>query len=221
MAIHRGGQAPRVYAGTAMVSAVYRGTTEIWRANQENLYDITASGTLTVPDWAAFADVGVIGGGGGGATGNNGASEANGEGGNAAVWSTATVTVSPGGVLTFTIGAGGTGGTGGVVMNSGGQGGTTSVSSPYGSLSSTGGTGGAGSTATRDRTGHGAAAVTFNGVTFASSANVTPNNLVNVGPVGNAPGGGGGGGRYPGWFQSAHAGGAGGAGRARVRFRSY
>ena len=213
MSLYRGGAPARVYIGDALASAVYQGTTEIWRRDPAYT-DVATSGTVTVPTWAAYADVGVIGGGGGGATADNGVTSAHGEGGNAATWATQTVAVKPGDVLTFTIGDGGPGGAGGV-KRSGAQGGTSSVTGPGLSLTSPGGTGGVGQAASGDRTGHGAASATLNGATFPAGADVGAET------TGTTPGGGGGGSSYKGWLQTPNNAAAGGKGGGRVRFRSY
>lgn len=213
MSLYRAGAPARVYVGDTLASAVYKGTTEVWRRDPAYT-DVSASGPVTVPPWAAVADVGVIGGGGGGATGDNGLSSAHGEGGNAAAWQTQTVAVTPGDVLTFTLGNGGPGGSGGV-KKSGTAGGATTVTGPGLSLTSPGGTPGVGSTSSGDRTGHGAAAATLNGATFPPGTDVGPE------ATGTLPGGGGGGSSYKGWGRTPNNAAAGAQGRGRVRFRSY
>ena len=212
--VYRGTTPGRVYIGTQLAKAVYRGITEIWRRDPAYV-DVSASGTHTAPSFAVYADVGVLGAGGGGATGDNGSSTANGEGGNAAVWQYQTITVNPGDVLNFTIGNGGAGATG-ATKRSGTAGGSSSVTGPGLSLTSSGGSPGIGTTANRDSTGHGASSYTApNGAEFPGSSDVGADTN------GSTPGGGGGGGSYPGWFGTVRPGRNGGNGAGRIRWRSY
>ncbi|ANA87595.1 hypothetical protein PBI_JEANIE_17 [Gordonia phage Jeanie] len=214
MSLYRAGSPARVYVGDALASAVYKGTVKVWQRDPSTEGG-TQSVTLTVPAYAAFADVGVIGGGGGGATADNGITTSNGEGGNASSWRTATIPVKPGDTITITIGNGGAGGSGGAKRN-GAAGGASTATGPAGlNLNAPGGTGGVGSTTNDDTTGHGAAAVTVNGTVFPGSSNVT------AGQPGSQFGGGGGGGPYPGWVSSPAAGGTGAKGGYQIVWRSY
>lgn len=167
--------------------------------------------TVTAPS-NGYADVGVIGGGGGGATGDNGLSTANGKGGSPASWSSKTIAVNAGDVITLNIGSGGPGASGSV-KKSGTAGSNSTASGPNLNLTSTGGLPGTGGTANGDRTGRGATASSINGLTLPGSDDVSTNS------VGNTPGGGGTGGDYPGLFGSAKAGYKGGDGLGLIRFR--
>lgn len=213
MSLYGGDGPARVYVGDALASAVYKGDVLVWQ--RDPVYtDVDATGSVTVPTWAALADVGVIGGGGGGATADNGSSTSNGAGGSPGAWVTRTVPVVPGDVITFTLGTGGAGGSGGA-KRSGTAGGQTQATGPGWSITSPGGSPGLGSTTNDDTTGYGASPATLNGATFPGGANVAAR------AVGSTPAGGGGGGPYPGWFGSPQSAGPGGPGRARIRFRSY
>ncbi|GMV27702.1 MAG: hypothetical protein AMXMBFR58_37330 [Phycisphaerae bacterium] len=213
MSLYRAETPARVYLGDQLAAAVYRGEVIVWR--RDPLYlDAAATITVTVPTWAALADVGVLGGGGGGATADNGASTSNGSGGNAAVWATETISVVPGQQISLTIGPGGAGGSGGV-KRSGTAGTASSASSGTWSLTSAGGTPGVGSTTNDDVTGHGAYSAELNGAVFPGGVDVAAR------ATGSTPGGGGGGGPYPGWFGSAQSAGPGAPGSARIRWRSY
>ncbi len=74
--------------------------------------EVTASGTWTVPDRVTKAQI--IGSGGGGGGGGGGTVGSGGGGGGGAKVSIAHVTLTPGDVITITIGTGGAGGAGGV-----------------------------------------------------------------------------------------------------------
>lgn len=210
--VYRGTTPGRVFVGTQLAKSVYRGVVEIWRRDHTYL---DTSGTVVVPTYAAFADVGVLGGGGGGATGDNGVSTANGEGGFAATWATQTIAVTPGATLTFSLGSGGAGASGGT-KRSGSTGGASTVTGPGLNLTSNGGAPGIGTSANRDSTGSAAQGVTTgNGATFPAGSTVgadTDNNTI---------GSGGGGGSYPGWFGAVRPGKNGGPGAGRIRWRSY
>lgn len=112
--------------------------------------DKTTAGTdtLTVPTWARHAEVQMLGAGGGG---GGSAAGFSGGGGGAGGYSFGIVSVTPGAVLTRTIGAGGTGAGGGGTASAGGSTSLTGFGSASGGGGGTGGTttsaGGAGGTA--------------------------------------------------------------------------
>jgi len=89
------------------------------------------AGNMPVPSWATHAEVHVVGGGGGGGGATAGKS---GGGGGAGGYSWGVISVTPGGSIPYTVGAGGAGGAAG---GNGGTGGTSS----FGSMTATGGTG--------------------------------------------------------------------------------
>jgi hypothetical protein len=173
---------------------------------------VTSNDTVTVPSGVTLAKISCVGGGGSGGGGGSALSaggvvnQAGGGGGGAASSRSQVVTVTPGQVLTATIGAGGSGGGAGGAVN-GGVGGNgvsgsaTTVTGTGVSVIGTGGAGGRGSAANSATSAGGGAWGT--GVLLATSTVTAPGqggpSAVNlVGQQGGSPaglnGGGGGGG---------------------------
>ncbi|KXP08062.1 hypothetical protein AXK57_16395, partial [Tsukamurella pulmonis] len=184
----------------------------------------SGTGSFTAPSYAAFMDVGVIGGGASGATGDNGVTTAAGSGAPAAVWQSTTVAVKPGDVFNYSVGIGGARRNG---VKTSGENGTASTITKGGStvVASAGSIGPAGNTANNTRTGRGAAASSIAALALPGSADVnSPGNQDDTTIVdGNPPGGGGLGGPSVGWMNngSTKYSGMGGRGEIRYRFRSY
>lgn len=114
-------------------------------------FTASASGNVTVPAWASHAEVYVVGGGGGGGGGN--ATLAGGGGGSGGL-GFGVISVVPGAVMPYAVGAGGTGG--GVNGGNGGQSTFAGITATGGSgaLSSSGGFGGTTTGAPRNFTGN-------------------------------------------------------------------
>ncbi|QFP94648.1 minor tail protein [Mycobacterium phage LilMcDreamy] len=161
---------------------------------------VAASGNYTIPRWAEWIDVIVLGGGEAG----TGIVWGNGSGGRAGEWNAQRYYRGDDipwsqTVMQVTVGAGGTG--------NGGDGGQTYVfpGLQVATLLANGGSGNMGLT---NPTGEGVAAYTFQGVSYAGGASQTA-----LGNAGRAPGGGGAGGGF-----GANVGGAGA--RGQVWFRA-
>lgn len=225
MPIYRGGSLVRaIYRGTTPVLRAFLGTVEVWRRDPVDTVLTSGSGSITAPSYAAFMDVGVIGGGASGATGDNGISTAAGTGAPAAAWQSTTVAVKPGDVFNYSVGVGGARRNG---VKTKGEDGTASTITKGGStvVASAGSLGPAGNTANNTRTGRGAAASSVAALSLPGSSDVnSPGNADDTTIVdGNPPGGGGLGGPSVGWTQNGlnKYSGAGGRGEIRYRFRSY
>lgn len=148
-----------------------------WLSSESLAYSdftIAGSGSVTVPAWANFAEIHMIGAGGGGGGSGTGHS---GGGGGSGGYSFGIIPVTPGASLPYSVGAGGTGGTGG----NGASGGATTLSS----YSVTGGFGGNGTT-TSSGGGFGGAASNSGLRNFSGSDGGDGNNQ-----MGNIQGGGG------------------------------
>lgn len=194
----------------------------IWLSPQafsQTVQTFTASGSFTVPCGVTSISVQAWGGGGGGAGDGNNNTTAGGGGGGGG-YSTGTIAVTPGQVIAYTVGAGGTAGAG---ASNGGNGGNTTFST----VTANGGRGGtaegAGGTAGTGNTNNGVAGLAGSGTTGGNggaggnggNGGAGSPNGVNGNP-GTAPGGGGGGaGNRSG---GAEDGGAGGAGQIRITF---
>lgn len=216
MSIYRAGVPARVYIGDTLAQAVFRGETLIWlRDHEAREISIARTFTLVAPTYCALLDLAVIGGGGGGSTADNGATTANGKGGNPATWQYTTVAVKPGDQFTFTLGDGGAGGSGGV-KKSGSNGGPSTVTGPGVNLTSPGGTGAPGGTGNYNVTG-----LSSTGLTTPAGHILRASGTVGASATGEEPGGGGGGSAYKGWFQTPANAGAGGNGIGAYRIRSY
>lgn len=116
------------------------GTTASWGYAANNAAAVfTASGSWTCPAWVTRAKITVVGGGASGGTSNNTAAPPSGAAGGAAIkWAT----VTPGGVYTVTIGAGGVAAGAGTSTNPA-AGGASSVSGTGVSITANGGGSGA------------------------------------------------------------------------------
>lgn len=161
----------------------------------------TSSGTFTVPTGITKVWVTAVGGGGAGG-GSSGASSF-GNGGSGGVLKNEQVTVTPGGSVTVTIGAGGTG-VGGGTGNSGGQ-------TSFGSLTAAGGAGG------KKNFG---ASESLTGVNGGGNGGGVGGDANAGGGAAAANTGAGGGGAGRDQFASQLAGGAGGSGVVVVRWIS-
>lgn len=164
------------------------------------LAEFTSSDTYTIPPWAIYVDLAIIGGGGGARSGDLVAG--NGEGGRNAVWTTSTLVRGTdfhvdATSMTVTIGGGGAGslyGNPNPGANSGGAGGTTTISftNPGSTTSTRTSTGGASSVNNGPAfswNGLSPGNVDYMGRTFYGGATETV-----PGGSGNGPGGGGAGG---------------------------
>lgn len=193
-----------------------------------NMQAFTSSGTFTVPAGVTKIKVRVWGGGGGGGGVNGTAQSSGGSGGG---YSEGIFAVTPGAVLTVTIGAGGAGGNG--TPTNGTSGGTTSVTGCNsatgggpGSASSSGGqstttSGGSGSGGTINLGGtSGSGSITNGGGSGGGSPLGAPSSPVGsiggTGSGGSVPGGAGAGTANIG--AGGFAGGAGGAGMAIIEY---
>jgi prepilin-type N-terminal cleavage/methylation domain-containing protein len=191
----------------------------------DGLYTVdtfTGAGTIswTVPSGVISVTATVVGGGGGGSCGgtcSSGVGGIGGDGGAAGQTKTQSVSVTPLGAVSLTVGAGGTGGPGG-------SGGMPGNASAFSSISSTGGTEGdlsGGFNTTIDGLpGGSGAAGGFGGPKTSGNGTAGANAFTGAGVGGaggtggtgyGAGGGGGGGGSYDGWM-----GGNGGAGASGV-----
>lgn len=193
-----------------------------------------ASGSWTVPCGVTSVTITIWGGGGGG--GGSSANGSGGSGGGGGAQVTNTFVVTPGTVINYTIGAGGTAGA--AAGGTGGSGGQTSVTSGVPAMSAAGGTGGTGNS--------GAVGVAgANGVSAGGTVTNGTNGVVGgasggnggngggasggsgglgqtnaAGLSGNAPGGGGGGGEDNGGGSGDRSGGAGGSGQISFTYTS-
>lgn len=177
-------------------------------------YTAAGSGSYTIPSWANFVDVIVLGGGQGGGRGYGVGNP--GVGGAAGVWAAATLTRGTSiswatTTLSYTVGSGGAGGTVQTLnLNYGANGGSSSAST----VTAAGGSGGQAGLA-KVYYGDGPGNYTFNSVTYTGGAD----NTLEINPFGYegyAPGGGGqgGAGGFPGTVGGNGAAGA-------VYFRAY
>ena len=184
----------------------------------------TSGTSWTVPCGVTSVTVTIWGGGGGGGGSSTNGSGGSGGGGGARV--TNTFVVTPGTVINYTIGAGGTAGS--AAGGTGGSGGQTSVTSGVPAMSAAGGTGGAGNagaagvagangtssggTLTNGTNGIAGGASGGNGGNGGGTTTTFGNGNTNAaGSPGTAPGGGGGGGERAGG--TSFTGGAGGSGQ--------
>lgn len=184
---------------------------------------VSTAGTtvVTIPEWAQFLDVTMIGAGGGGHGGN--AATVHGEGGDAGTWVSETLERGvdfPVGAtsISVTVGAGGAGGDGSPSLP-GGNGGATvreAIASGKAAVTAAGGEGG---TLLGNSISEGDAAGnhTYNGTTYIGGGTAASNSM-NQGQTGKSPGGGGGGGAG-GFIGGGWSGGAGGRGGAWVTAR--
>lgn len=180
----------RVGGPTGQVIASGYGVSESYPGGAAVSFTTAGAHSYLIPSWCTRLDLVALGGGGGGQGG--GALNSNGEGGNAASWTTATVVRGTGipsnaTTLNITVGAGGNKGNGPTkgVGTSGGassvvHSGTTLATSAGGTAGSSGAFGG-------DRTGQGPnpTTKTYNGQNYVGG------NSVSSGLPGAAPGGGG------------------------------
>ena len=192
--------------GTANTSVTYWGT----QSPATTSYTTAGSGTYTIPGWANYMDVVVVGAGGGGNGGGGGYT--NGGGGGAGTWSGLSFTRSLSATTySYTVGAGGNGG----VSNTAGTAGGASAGNGV-AITGAGGAAGAGQGITLD--GYGAGNYTLNTVTYTGgAATATGNSTANVSKPGNPPGGGGAGGL--GQLAGGTTGGNGAAGAVWFRAR--
>lgn len=217
MPIRRGSNlVTRVFRGSTEITRVFRGSVELWRKDPVIQQFDSGSSSVTAPTYAAFLDVGVVGGGASGATGDNGISTARGTGAPAAVWASTTIPVKPGETYNYTVGTGGLARNGVKVA---GQNGTAStVTGPSGTVvNSNGSTGPAANTSDNNTTGYGTAASSIAGMALPGASNV------GEATAGNPPGSGGGGGPNIPWTNngSGYYSGAGAPGRVLFRWRSF
>lgn len=208
MSIWRAGSAARVYLGSVLASAVYKGTTEVWRRDPQTL-TLTATGPVVVPSWAAYADRIALGGGGGGG-GGEGTVSRTGNGGGPGQFAADTISVKPGDTLTVTVGPGGAPG---AKEKSGSPGRATTITGAGGpTLTGAGGTAGSG---------YGGAVGGSPGTyTHPNGPQLVGGSTAGTNTDGQTPGGGGGPGSG-GIFGSANPGRPGAGGAALIRFRSY
>jgi hypothetical protein len=170
--------------------------------------------TYTIPSWAKYLDVTLVGGGGGG-KGGSAIVATHGEGGGAGSWASETlergVHFAPDATeLTIIVGAGGNGGD---VQENGSTGGSTfRAAIPAGKavFTAAGGAGGNGFGAGDYAEGDSPGNHTYGGTTFIGGG-TAPSNSATKGSTGRSPGGGGGGGAG-GYFGIAWDGGKGGSG---------
>lgn len=180
--------------------------------------NFTSSGSFTVPCGVTSITVQVWGGGGAGGGGNDNTLNG-GSGGGGGGYCTQTISVTPGQVISYTVGTGGAGGTG-----DGGDGGTTtfsSVSAPGGkggqANGGVAGTGGVGCTSTG---GNGVASTSSTGGNGGDGANGGAGGIGGVVNTDGSPGsiiggGGGGGGQRSGGSES---GGNGARGQITIQY---
>ncbi|ANA86946.1 hypothetical protein SEA_SWITZERLAND_8 [Gordonia phage Switzerland] len=211
------------YLGSTALERIYVGSSLVWQSYQESIHAMSTSGStvLTIPSWAKFADVAIIGGGGGGG-GRRSGSTNTGKGGKAAAWQLATVDTSllqANTDLTVTVGAGGAGGPT-TSPNTGFAGDPTRVWVGTTLFSTaTGGIGGEGHSGGSPTPGENSLSVSGFGTSFPGAAGGANGTGSLDALPGNDPGAGGGG-AGGGLINPARAGGAGGAGSAWIRFRS-
>jgi hypothetical protein len=189
----------------------------------------TSSGTFSVPSGISAVDVLVVAGGGGGGTGHPASSHAGGGGGAGGLVYRPGFTVTPGGTVSVTVGAGGSGRAhtgpygytasyngqdsvfGTLTAKGGGGGGSRAVGCPNGEHGGhPGGSGGGGSSPTQPGDRAAATQPTQSG----ESGNYGFGNNGGISPSPNAAAGGGGAGAVGNSNPSATVGGAGGDGKA-------
>ncbi len=140
---------------------------------QLGIQEFTSSGTFTVPAGVTTLRVDAYGAGGGGGGGDpEGTEDQYGGVGGGGAYNAGVITVSPGEVLTITIGKGGAGGLSGNPGGAGAAGGATKIlnASKVVVFSANGGKGGQGETSTSDGTpGAGGAAGTFGSIRHAGA----------------------------------------------------
>ena len=105
----RAGDIRGVYAGTREAGAMLMGDRLVW--NKTALYTRTDNSAPSVPDWATFFTVILVGGGAGGQAGDGG-NRAAGVGGRAGNVHFVSDSIQPGSRLTLSLGRGGVGGSG-------------------------------------------------------------------------------------------------------------
>lgn len=203
---------------TPVVSAILateNGLVELWRSTPWTPAPITVSGRITVPAWALYSDLILIGGGGGG-SGGNGGNGIGGSKGSPGAWAQTTWIMKPGRELIIAIGAGGAGGTANNV-GPGSAGGATKVtfSDQSWSLTASGGAPGVG---TSTGQGDAVAPSLYKFTGGGDPWEVTGGGAGRYNLNGPIPGGGGGQGDG-GIFNGAQAGRPGGRGQVWVRFR--
>ncbi len=182
-------------------------------------YSTAGSHTYTIPSWANFLDVSVLGGGGGGCGGNGGIGQ-HGEGGDAGSWVSETLERGvdfPSGAtsLTLFVGDGGNGGSPGDPGAAGQASYRAAIASGKAQVTAAGGPGGDGWGLDTNYTyGDSPGNHTYGGRTFTGGGRASSLGA-STGSAGKSPGGGGGGGAA-GWFGIAWAGGKGGNGGAWV-----
>jgi hypothetical protein len=201
---------------------MYAGGTQTIASQQQ----FNSSGSFTVPDgvYSIQVEAWGAGGGGGGSTSSN----KGGSGGGGGAYCVNTTAVTPGQVINYTVGAGGSGG----YYGTGADGGSSSILA----LTANGGKGGAGnagtagtggsasggSTNTNGEAGTTGGASGGNGGNGGNGANGGIGNTDGQGDDGNAPGGGGGGGEAYyywqrwGWRTNSYPGGSGGDGQVII-----
>lgn len=200
---------------------------------QSTIYN-SGAGNFTVPCGVTSITVQIWGGGGAG--GGDGTNDSNGgSGGGAGGYSTATIAVTPGQVIAYSVGAGGAANSG---NNAGGNGGNTTFGaltanggkggSPNGANAGTAGDGGTASGGTTNTSGADGVDRTLNGNTGGAGGNAAGGGGTGGaggadaadGTDGNAPGGGGGGAgdKGTGILAGNRSGGAGGAGRVSITY---
>lgn len=178
----------------------------------------TGSSTFTIPCGVTSITVQVWGGGGAGGGGSD-TGAPGGSGGGGGGYCTQTISVTPGQVISYSVGAGGTGGTG-----NGGNGGTTT----FGTVSASGGVGGAANGGAAGTGGNGCSGSGNNGVVTTTTTGGSGGSTVSGGiggaggsvgvngsPGGIPGGGGGGGGQRVGGSES---GGDGGRGQITIMY---
>lgn len=178
---------------------------------RSTVFTTTGSHTYTIPSWANFVDVTMVGGGGGGHRGNEVGQ--GGEGGDAGSWASETLQRGvdfPVGAstLTFTVGAGGAPNSGGVPGGLGGSSVRAAIASGKAVFTAAGGPGGnaiGGSGVNGDSPGN----HTYGGTTYVGGG-TSLLRAVAAGSPGKSPGGGGAGGS--GGFVSSYSGGVGAPG---------
>ena len=205
------------------IGIVQGDTPPLFYTPRTTAYSSPGSFTYTIPSWAKFVDVTLVGAGGGGCRGNAGAA-LHGEGGEAGSWLSETLERGvdfPVGATSLTIVVGAGGGKGDD-DHWPGYGGAASyraaIASGKAQITAAGGAGGDGfGLDTNYIQGDSPGNHTYGGTTFIGGAR-SPSNAASEGGYGRSPGGGGGGGAG-GWFGLAWDGGAGGNGGAWVTAR--
>jgi hypothetical protein len=190
-------------------------------SNGVTICTFDASGSWTVPCGVTSVTVQAWGGGGGGAGDGSNATTSGGGGGGGG-YSTSSISVTPGTLINFTVGAGGPGGSGNANGTLGGTSTFSTVSAPGGGgglFAGGGGTGGIGTSGTGNAGGDGVATGAGGaGGNAAGGGGLggLSNGVGNSGLPGGVPGGGGSGGDDEGG--GTRDGGAGGAGRIIITY---